>query len=244
MKIPALFMKLDIQKAFDTVNWSYMLEVMQALGFGLKWQEWNSILFGTATSRALLNGRQGSSFTHMCGVRQGDLLSPMLFILAIDPLQKILDLATQHGILTPLTLTTAKLRTSLYADDAAIFLNPNRQDLQAMKDILKMFGEVAGLVTNLEKSSIHPIRCESIDLDHVLQPFPGSRGIFPCRYLGLQLHTQPLQKIHVQPLIEKIGQRLPGWKGRLLNWAGRLTLVTSVLSSMLTYHLTIFPLAT
>ena len=221
-----------------------MLEVMQALGFGPKWREWISILFGTATSRALLNDRQGSSFTHMRGVRQGDPLSPMLFILAIDPLQKILDLATQHGILTPLTLTTAKLRTSLYADDAAIFLNPNRQDLQAMKDILKMFGEVTGLVTNLEKSSIHPIRCESIDLDHVLQPFLGSHGIFPCRYLGLQLHIQPLQKIHVQPLIEKIGQRLPGWKGRLLNRAGRLTLVTSVLSSMPTYHLTIFPLAT
>ena len=52
-----------------------------------------------------------------------------------------------------------------------------------------------------------------------------------------------LQKIHVQPLIEKIGQRLPGWKGRLLNRAGRLTLVTSVLSSIPTYHLTVFPIA-
>ena len=130
MKIPALFIKLDIQKAFDTVNWSYMLEVMQALGFGPKWREWIFILFGTATSRALINGRQGSSFTHMRGVRQGDPLSPMLFILAIDPLQKILDLAMQHGILKPLALTTAKLRTSLYADDAAIFLNPNRQDFK------------------------------------------------------------------------------------------------------------------
>lgn len=114
MKIRALFMKLDIQKAFDTINWSYMLEVLQALGFGPRWREWISILFGTATSRALLNGSQGSSFSHKRGVRQGDPLSPMLFILAIDLLQKMLDLTTQNGILTPLPLATAKLRTSLY----------------------------------------------------------------------------------------------------------------------------------
>ena len=167
----------------------------------------------------------------------------MLFILAIDPLQKMLDLATQNGILTPMPLATAKLCTSLYANDAAIFLNPNREELQAVKDMLQMFGEVTGLITNLEKSSIHPIHCENIDLDHVLEPSPGACNTFLCRYLGLQLHTCSLQKVHVQPLIEKIGNRLARWKGRLLNRAGRLALVQSVLSSMLTYHLTIFPLA-
>jgi len=65
---------------------------------------------------------------------------------------------------------------------------------------------------------------------------PGACNTFLCRYLGLQ-------KVHVQPLIEKIGNRLPRWKGRLLNRAGRLTLVQSLLSSMSTYHLIIFPLA-
>ena len=69
----------------------------------------------------------------MRGVRQGAPLSPMLFILAFDPLQRILDLASEHGVLTPLPLATAKLRTSLYADDAAIFINPTRNDLQAVK---------------------------------------------------------------------------------------------------------------
>ena len=96
----------------------------------------------------------------------------------------------------------------------------------------------------MDKSSVHPIRCEDIDLDHVLSAFSRTRDTFPCRYLGLQLHYRPLRKVHVQPLIERIGQRLPGWKGKLLNKEGRLTLVTSVLSSMPTYHLTVFPLAT
>jgi hypothetical protein len=99
-KAPALFMKLDIQKAFDTVSWTYLLEVLQALGFGPRWREWVSILFCTASSRTLLNGVPGTKFHHARGVRQGDPLSPMLFILAMDPLQRLLDLATGHNVLT------------------------------------------------------------------------------------------------------------------------------------------------
>jgi hypothetical protein len=94
MKLPSLFLKLDIHKAFDTVNWSYNLEVLQALGFGPRWREWVSILFRMTSSRVLLNGQHGPTFSHMRGVRQGDPLLPMLFILAMDPLQRLLDMAT------------------------------------------------------------------------------------------------------------------------------------------------------
>ena len=131
----------------------------------------------------------------------------------------------------------------MHADDAAIFVNPKKEDIDTAKIILEAFRKVSGLCINMDKSSVHPIRCEDIDLDHVLSAFSGTRDTFPCRYLGLQLHYRPLRKVHVQPLIERIGQRLPGWKGKLVNKAGRLMLVTLVLLSMPTYHLTVFPLA-
>jgi hypothetical protein len=103
----------------------------------------------------------------------------MLFILAIDPVHRILELATRQGILSPLPLNTANLRTSLYADDVAIFINPSRDELVVVKDILHAFGCASGLVTNLEKSSIHPIRCEDMTLTMCSSRSMGLEGISP-----------------------------------------------------------------
>jgi len=73
----------------------------------------------------------------------------------------------------------------MYADDAAIFVNPKKEDIDAVKIILETFGKVSGLCINMDKSSIHLIRYEDIDLDHVPSSFSGTRDTFPCRYLGL-----------------------------------------------------------
>jgi hypothetical protein len=147
------------------VNWSYLLEVMQALGFGRRWREWISILFRKGSSTALLNGQPGPTFWHGRGVRQGDPLSPMLFILAMDPLQRMLDLAIKHGIISPLPISAARWRITMYADDAAIFINPSKDDLETLKEILQIFGTSSGLHINIQKSSIHPIRCDEVDLE-------------------------------------------------------------------------------
>lgn len=82
---------------------------------------------------------------------------------------------------------------------------------------------------------------ERAAVSQLLQNFPGKVCNFPGKYLGLPLHVRKLRKVQVQPLIDKIGARLPGWKGRFLNTAGRETLVKTVLSSQPIYHMTVFP---
>lgn len=92
-KIPILFLKLDT-KAFDNVRWEYLLDVMKRLGFGQRWRDIISLIWSTTSSRIILNGEPGRPLKHRCGLPQGDPLSPMLFILAMDAIQKLLEKAT------------------------------------------------------------------------------------------------------------------------------------------------------
>jgi hypothetical protein len=181
------FVKLNIAKAFDSVRWKYLLEVMERVGFGQRWRDIMALLWSTTTSRILLNGALGRPIKHGRGLRQGGLLSPMLFIRAIDPLQKLLDKATQMGLLHLIGAYPVKLRTSLYADNAALFVRPYGSDIRHMQQLLHSFSSTTGLCTNIRKSEVFSICCDSIDVQYVLGEFQANLGNLPCKYLRLPL---------------------------------------------------------
>jgi hypothetical protein len=124
-----VFIKLDILKAFDTVSWSYLLNIMKHLGFGARWREWIAALWATSSSSFLVNWVPGQKICHRRGVRQGDPLSPMLFLLAMELLQLLFKKAQQLGALSILKNCDSNLRMSMYADYAAVFINPSPSDL-------------------------------------------------------------------------------------------------------------------
>lgn len=196
----------------------------------------------SSSSRILLNGDPGTPFAHACGLRQGDPLSPMLFILAIDPLQLMLRAASQAGILKPIKAHSASCRISLYDDDAGIFVNPVKEELDAIAGILACFGEASGLITNVTRTKVFPIRCQGIDLADILSGFPVKIASLPTKYLGLPLHTRRLKRVDLQPLIDKAMGKLPGWKGKNLTRPGRVSLAKSILCAIATHHLTALPL--
>jgi ketosteroid isomerase-like protein len=92
----------------------------------------------------------------------------MLFILAMEPLQCLLEQATVEEVLSPLNGRVAHLRASFYADDAALFVNPRKADITATQHILQLFGAASGLQTSIPKCVAFPVACEGLDLEDVL----------------------------------------------------------------------------
>ena len=237
-KRPCLLVKLDFARAFDSVAWDYLFELLQRLGFPPRWRDWLATLLSTASTRVLLNGTAGPSIKHRRGLRQGDPLSPFLFDLAIDPLHRLLERATNLGILLPLPAREATIRVSLYADDAIIFVNPDRPELLRMLDVLNLFGQASGLVINPHKCAVAPIRCQDVDLDALLHGFDGVRASFPISYLGLPLALGRLRMVHLQHIIDRAHGKLASWKSNLLNCGGRRALTASVLDALSIFTLT------
>jgi hypothetical protein len=127
-KIPVLLFKLDIHNAFNSVRLEYILDLLHRRGFPHRFRNWDAALFSTATSRVVLNGIARTPIAHGRGLRQGDPLSPLLFVLAIDTITHILEEATKAGLLHKLRGRGVILHASLYADNVTVFVAPIKDD--------------------------------------------------------------------------------------------------------------------
>lgn len=126
-----VIIKLDFEKAFDKIEHQAMLTLMKAKGFGPKWLSWMQSIFSSGTSAVLLNGVLGKTFHCRRGVRQGDPLSPLLFVLAADFLQSMINHAKDMGLLRlPIpTNTTNDFPIIQYADDTLIVMEGDTHQL-------------------------------------------------------------------------------------------------------------------
>ena len=98
-KIPSALIKVDIAKAFDTVNWRFLLNLLQHLGFSRQWLDW---ILSSASTKVILNGSPGRRICHARGLRQEDPLSPLLFVLVMEGPNALLNLAYGRGLLRTL----------------------------------------------------------------------------------------------------------------------------------------------
>jgi hypothetical protein len=235
-KVASLFLKLDISKDFDSVSWAFIIEILSHLGFGPIWRNLISSLLFTSSTQVLLNGSPGNRIAHRRGLRQVDPLYPMLFVLVMDVLNRLFRAAKSRGLLQGLEGVGVWNRLSIYADDVVLFVKPIVEDLNCVRLILDCFGAATGLITNLRKSFAIPVKCTGQVVQAGCNILQCSSGSFACSYLELSISDKKLRR-DLMVWVERIADRLPNWKVRLLSLAGRTALVRHVLSAIHVYIL-------
>jgi hypothetical protein len=176
-----IILKLNFEKAFDRIENQTMLQIMEHNGFNATWLQWMSSIFNSGTSAILLNGVPGKSFHCRTGVRHGDPLSPLLFVLAADLLHTLLNKAMdQHLLNLPIPLVcSTDFPIIQYAEDTLIIMEGCARKLIFLKSLLQIFATSTSLKVNYSKSMMVPINIEegtmSILANTEDQERPGGR---------------------------------------------------------------------
>ena len=148
-----LLCKLDIEKAFDHVNWGFLTLLLERCGFSDKWRQWISFCLSTVCFSILINGTPHGFLGSSRGLRQGNPLSPLLFVLVMEAIGRMLDKAVHEGRLSGFNVGAFAGRSLmvshlLFADDTLIFCDANIDQMLILRMVLIWFEAVSGLKVN------------------------------------------------------------------------------------------------
>ena len=243
-EIPGVIVKLDIEKAYDRVNWDALFYLMERMGFGEKWRRWMKFCVSTIWFSVLVNGFLVRFFGSTWGLRQGDSLSPLLFLLVMEVLRRLLKRIEEGGFLRGFQKNSHSqgglcISHLLFADDTILFCDATREQLLYIRMVMIFFEAITDLKVNIGKSEIVPLGLVG-SLNTMASVLGCNVGRLPMTYLGMPLVAHFKDPLIWNPIIEKIETKLFGWKRLYLLKGGRLTLLKSTLSSLYTYFLSLF----
>jgi hypothetical protein len=244
--IPGVLCKLDIEKAYDHVNWGFLLYLLCRCGFLTQWGNWIGFCISTVRFSILINGCPQGFFVSSRGSRQGDPLSTLLLVLIMEALSRMMVCAIHERVLSGFLVGTdgdnpIVVSHLLFADDTLVFCNADVVQLEALRRVFTWFEVISGLKVNLQKSEMVPVG-DVPNLAELVAVLGCKSAALPMIYLGLPLGAKFNSKLIWNPIIEKMESRLGGWKRLYLSKGGKLTLIKSTLSNLPTYFLSLFHL--
>ncbi|XP_022762128.1 uncharacterized protein LOC111308033 [Durio zibethinus] len=226
-------LKIDLKKAFDSLNWDLLIIVLEAMRFPWRFINWVKSCITMPLFSLSINGGLVGYFKGARGVRQEDPMLPSLFVVAMNVVLRLLDTAAAHRVFSyhPKCKKIQLTRLS-FADDLLIFTKWN---LKSIQKVLELFYSFSDLQLNFTKSELYCTGVSRDKIDEILVAARFKHGSLPVRYLGVPLVTRRLSVGDCTPLVQKITARIQCWATRHLAYAGRLQLIQSVIFSLHNY---------
>jgi len=211
--------KLDMSKAYDRVEWRFLREMMEKLGFHERWIELMMKCVSTVSYRIKVNGELTDVVVPERGLRHGDPLSPYLFLICAEGFSALLRKAEEEGRLKGIKICPSAPSVShlLFADDSLILFRADGGDAQQLQGILNLYEEFSGQVINKDKSAImFSANTASEKKEEVLQVLGIPKETMNERYLGLPVYIGRSKKNCFSYLKERIWQRIQGWMEKII----------------------------
>ncbi|KAK0580349.1 hypothetical protein LWI29_000920 [Acer saccharum] len=230
--------KIDLAKAYDKLKWSFIKEVLEEIGIGGKVNDLIMSCISSVQYQVVVNGEVSESFAPRSGIRQGDPLSPYIFVLCMEKLSHIIQQKLEEGIWKPVTVSRGGPEIShlFFADDLILFGQASVRQAEIMRECMDTFCDLSGQQVSFPKSRVLCSgninrKSAKIMADICGSPITSNLG----NYLGVPLIHSRITKSTYKEILEKSQQRLASWKSASLSFAGRCTLIKAVASALPIY---------
>ena len=237
--LPGLLVSIDFEKAFDSVDWTFMEKVLKHFGFGKDIIRWVTAFYNDIRSSIIVNGQASSSFIIERGCRQGDPISPYLFILCAEILAGQIR---EEKNIKAIKIDDTEYKISQFADDTTFLLEGDRNSFEKLFDILNKFGEVSGLKLNAEKTNnvwLGSLRnSDTRWLPHLNMTWNPPK--FKILGLWFTNNLDEMEKINTRDKYLETKKLFNCWANRSTTPIGRVVILKSIILSKLLYLLIIY----
>ena len=233
-QIPGLLLMIDFAKAFDSVSWKFIQKSLDFFNFGPDIKRWIRTFYCNANSRIVLNGQCSSWFNIERGVRQGDPLSPYLYLICAEILS--LMIRTNNKI-KGIKLKDTEFLLSQFADDTTLGLDGTERSFMEAIHTFDKFSLMSGLKINNDKTVAVWIGSRKNCGVKFLRDrnFCWDPGIFKVLGVKLSTNLESISELNFEAKIVKIKKILNIWKKRQLTPLGKITVIKNLIIPTMVY---------
>ncbi|XP_058741092.1 uncharacterized protein LOC131613439 [Vicia villosa] len=211
------------------------------MGFGEKWRKWVEVIIFKSNMSVLVNGSPTKDFIVKKGLRQGNPLSPFIFVIVAEALARLVRKSTEIGEFEKFVIRrSCGVDIPQFVNDTLLVGKGTWKHVKAVKTVLRAFELVAGLGINFHKSKLIGVNVSPYFLEVVAFYLSCKNEESNFTFLRISIGFNPRKESSWFPLLNKMRKRLVGWKNRFLNLGGRITLLKYILSSLTVFTLSFY----